>query len=117
MIHDIITMTLTVTICVTLVIVVVFVVVMQVMRRLWSTLACLGITRVYITGAEKVEKAYFGARILEPRAFMKELIIGGCGLEQAVGTQLWFYLAAGCRARHLCSSCGVMFSLLLLCIG
>lgn len=50
---------------------------MQVMRRLWSTLACLGISRVYITGAEKVEKAYFGARILEPRAFMKEFIIGG----------------------------------------
>lgn len=57
---------------------------MQVMRRLWSTLACLGITRVYITGAEKVEKAYFGARILEPRAFMKELIIGGCSLGQHV---------------------------------
>ena len=52
--------------------------IMQVMRRLWSTLACLGISRVYITGAEKVEKAYFGARILEPGAFMKELIIGGC---------------------------------------
>ena len=62
---------------------------MQVMRRLWSTLACLGITRVYIIGAEKVEKAYFGARILEPRAFVKELIIGGYSLEQQVmGSQL-----------------------------
>ena len=89
MIQNIITMILTVTICVTAVIVLVSVVVNQVMRRLWSTVACLGITRVYITGAEKVEKAYFGARILEPRAFVKELIIGGCSLQQqAVGTQL-----------------------------
>lgn len=47
------------------------------MKRLWSTLACLGVTRVYITGAEKVEKAYFGSRTLEPSTFIKELIIGG----------------------------------------
>lgn len=68
--------------------VIVILVIVQVMRRLWSTLACLGITRVYITGAEKVEKAYFGARILEPCAFMKELIIGGYTLTQeAMGGQ------------------------------
>lgn len=47
------------------------------MKRLWSTLACLGVTRVYITGAEKVEKVYFGSHALDPSTFIKELIIGG----------------------------------------
>ncbi|KAL3147324.1 hypothetical protein ABBQ32_002807 [Trebouxia sp. C0010 RCD-2024] len=57
----------------------------KVMKRLWSSLACLGVTRVYITGAEKVEKVYFGSHALEPTTFIKELIIGA---EQAGDTRL-----------------------------
>ncbi len=48
----------------------------QVMKRLWSTLACLGVTRVYITGAEKVEKVYFASHALKPERFYPELIHG-----------------------------------------
>jgi hypothetical protein len=46
------------------------------MKRLWSTLACLGVTRVYITGAEKVEKVYFASHTLKPERFYPELIHG-----------------------------------------
>lgn len=46
------------------------------MKRLWSSLACLGVTRVYITGAQKVEKVYFGSRALEPKSVVRELITG-----------------------------------------
>ena len=49
----------------------------QVMKRLWSVLACLGITRAYITGAEKVEKVYFASHTLNPERFCSELIRGG----------------------------------------
>lgn len=49
----------------------------QVMKRLWSVLACLGITRAYITGAEKVEKVYFASHALTPKRFCPELIRGG----------------------------------------
>ena len=48
----------------------------QVMKRLWSTLACLGVTRVYITGAEKVEKVYFASHALKSEKFYPELIHG-----------------------------------------
>lgn len=48
----------------------------QVMKRLWSTLACLGVTQVYITGAEKVEKVYFASHALKPERFYPELIHG-----------------------------------------
>jgi len=46
------------------------------MKRLWSTLACLGVMRVYITGAEKVEKVYFASHALKPERFYPELIHG-----------------------------------------
>ena len=46
------------------------------MKRLWSTLACLGVTRMYITGAEKVEKVYFASHALKPERFYPELIHG-----------------------------------------
>ena len=48
------------------------------MKRLWSTLACLGVSRVYITGAEKVEKVYFASHALKPEKFCSELIRGEC---------------------------------------
>ncbi|KAL0020301.1 hypothetical protein WJX77_004049 [Trebouxia sp. C0004] len=57
----------------------------KVMKRLWSTLACLGVTRVYITGAEKVEKVYFASHALKPERFYPELIHGA---EQAGDTRL-----------------------------
>ncbi|KAL0033224.1 hypothetical protein WJX79_010422 [Trebouxia sp. C0005] len=57
----------------------------KVMKRLWSTLACLGVTRVYITGAEKVEKVYFASHALKPESFYPELIHGA---EQAGDTRL-----------------------------
>ncbi|KAL0050614.1 hypothetical protein WJX82_003523 [Trebouxia sp. C0006] len=57
----------------------------KVMKRLWSTLACLGVMRVYITGAEKVEKVYFASHALKPERFYPELIHGA---EQAGDTRL-----------------------------
>lgn len=57
----------------------------KVMKRLWSTLACLGVTRVYITGAEKVEKVYFASHALKSDSFYPELIHGA---EQAGDTRL-----------------------------
>ena len=49
---------------------------LQVLKRLWATLACLGVTRVYITGAEKVEKVYFASHALKPEIFYQELLRG-----------------------------------------
>ena len=49
---------------------------LQVLRRLWSTLACLGLSSVHITGAARVWKAYWVCRALEPACVLAELTEG-----------------------------------------
>ena len=48
----------------------------QVLKRLLTTLACLGVTHVHITGAEKVELVYYGATALLPHNILPQLITG-----------------------------------------
>ncbi len=49
---------------------------LQVLRRLWPTLACLGLSSVHITGAARVWKAYWGCRALEPACLLAGLTEG-----------------------------------------
>lgn len=49
---------------------------LQILKRLWATLACLGVTHIHITGAEKVEAAYYGATVLHPHHILPQLIVG-----------------------------------------
>mmetsp|Transcript_7362 Transcript_7362/g.23448 ORF Transcript_7362/g.23448 Transcript_7362/m.23448 type:complete len:242 (+) Transcript_7362:337-1062(+) len=53
--------------------------------RLWSQVAQLGVRRVVLTNAFRVEKAYFGSHATFARAYEPELLDG---LEQAVCTRL-----------------------------
>lgn len=46
------------------------------LRRLWPQLAALGPSRVYLTAAEKVEKAYWGSTFLDPEIYRPMLIDG-----------------------------------------
>ena len=53
------------------------------LRRLWPQLAALGPSRVYLTAAEKVEKAYWGSTFLDPAVYRPMLLDG---LQQAGDT-------------------------------
>lgn len=57
----------------------------KVMMRLWSVLAQLGIRRVVLCNACRVEKPYFSSQATDPEKFTPELLEG---LEQAVCTRL-----------------------------
>lgn len=57
----------------------------KVMRRLWSPLAALGVGRIVLTAAWKVERNYFDTHILDPASYRPLLIEG---LEQARDTRL-----------------------------
>lgn len=57
----------------------------KVMMRLWSVLAQLGLRRIVLTNAWRVEKAYFSSHSTEPKRYIPELLEG---LEQAVCTSL-----------------------------
>lgn len=57
----------------------------KVMKRLWSTLAELGVGRIILTNAEKVERFYFDSHVLDPAFYTPRLIEG---LEQAGDTRL-----------------------------
>ena len=46
------------------------------LRRLWPQLAALGPSRVYVTAAEKVEKAYWGSTFLDPDVVRPMLLAG-----------------------------------------
>lgn len=46
------------------------------LRRLWPQLAALGPSRVYLTAAEKVEKAYWGSTFLDPAVYRPMLLDG-----------------------------------------
>jgi len=57
----------------------------KVMKRLWAQLAALGVGRIILANAEKVERYYFDSHVLEPDFYNERLIEG---LQQAGDTLL-----------------------------
>lgn len=57
----------------------------KVMKRLWAQLAALGVGRIVLTNAEKVERFYFDSHVLDP-SFYTPLLIEG--LQQAGDTRM-----------------------------
>ncbi len=57
----------------------------KVMKRLWAQLAAMGVGRVLVTNAEKVERMYFDTHVLDP-SFVRERLVEG--LQQACDTRL-----------------------------
>ena len=57
----------------------------KVMRRLWAQLAALGVARIVLTNAERVERPYFDTHVLSPECYRPLLIEG---LQQARDTRL-----------------------------
>lgn len=57
----------------------------KVMKRLWAQLAAIGVGRIVILNADKVERYYFDSHVLEPDFYNKLLIEG---LQQARCTHL-----------------------------
>jgi len=57
----------------------------KVMRRLWAQVAALGVGRIILTNAERVERDYFDTHILQPETYRPLLIEG---LQQARDTRL-----------------------------
>ena len=57
----------------------------KVLKRLWAPLASLGVRRVILTSAARVERSYFATHWLEPEAYRPLLIEG---LQQAGETRL-----------------------------
>jgi len=55
------------------------------MRRLWAQLAALGVGRIMLTNAARVERNYFDTHVLEPE-FYRPLLVEG--LQQARDTHL-----------------------------
>lgn len=57
----------------------------KVMRRLWAQVAALGVGRIVLTNAERVERPYFDTHILTPDCYRPLLIEG---LQQAQDTRM-----------------------------
>jgi len=57
----------------------------KVMRRLWAQLAALGVGRIMLTNAERVERHYFDTHVLSPDCYRPLLVEG---LQQAKDTRL-----------------------------
>jgi RsmE family RNA methyltransferase len=57
----------------------------KVMKRMWAQLAALGVGRIVLLRAEKVERFYFDSHVLDPEFYNKHLIEG---LQQARCTHL-----------------------------
>ena len=57
----------------------------KVMRRLWAQLAALGVGRIVLTNAERVERPYFDTHVLTPDCYRPLLIEG---LQQSQDTRL-----------------------------
>jgi RsmE family RNA methyltransferase len=57
----------------------------KVMRRLWAQLAAIGVGRIMLTNAQRVERNYFDTHVLEPACYRPLLIEG---LQQARDTRL-----------------------------
>ncbi len=55
----------------------------KVMRRLWAQLSAIGVGRIILTNAAKVERAYFDSHVLKPEVYRPYLIEG---LQQAQDT-------------------------------
>ena len=58
----------------------------RVMKRLLPQLATLGVRRLFLVGAEKVEKAFWGAQLLKPEIY-RPLLVEGL-MQGAVSTQM-----------------------------
>lgn len=48
----------------------------KVLKRLWAQLAALGVGRIYVTNAAKVERNYFDTHVLEPEFIREQLVEG-----------------------------------------
>jgi RsmE family RNA methyltransferase len=57
----------------------------KVLRRLWAQFAALGVGRIMLTNAERVERHYFDTHVLTPECYRPLLIEG---LQQAKDTRL-----------------------------
>jgi RsmE family RNA methyltransferase len=57
----------------------------KVMRRLWAQIAALGVGRIILTNAARVERNYFDAHVLDPQVYRPLLVEG---LQQAQDTRL-----------------------------
>ena len=57
----------------------------KVMRRLWAQLAALGVGRIILSNAERVERPYFDTHVLTPECYRPLLVEG---LQQARDTML-----------------------------
>ncbi len=57
----------------------------KVLRRLWAQLAALGVGRIVLTNAARVERHYFDTHVLEPATYRPLLVEG---LQQAGDTRL-----------------------------
>lgn len=57
----------------------------KVMRRLWAQLAALGVGRIILTNAERVERNYFDTHVIAPDCYRPLLLEG---LQQARDTRL-----------------------------
>lgn len=57
----------------------------KVMRRLWAQLSALGVGRIILTNAERVERPYFDSHVLEEATYRPLLVEG---LQQAGDTRL-----------------------------
>ena len=57
----------------------------KVMRRLWAQLAALGVGRIILTNAERVERNYFDTHVLAPDSYRPLLVEG---LQQARDTRV-----------------------------
>ena len=57
----------------------------KVMRRLWAQLAAIGVGRIMLTNAARVERNYFDTHVLDPEVYRPLLIEG---LQQAQDTRL-----------------------------
>lgn len=57
----------------------------KVMKRLWAPLASLGVGRIMLTNAQKVERYYFDSHVLDTEFYTEHLKEG---LEQAMDTRL-----------------------------
>ncbi|MCX6995998.1 MAG: RsmE family RNA methyltransferase [Kiritimatiellaeota bacterium] len=57
----------------------------KVMRRMWAQLAALGVGRILLTNADRVERVYFDTHVLRPDIYRPLLIEG---LQQAQDTRL-----------------------------
>jgi RsmE family RNA methyltransferase len=55
------------------------------MRRLWAQIAAMGVGRIILTNAERVERDYFDTHVLAPNCYRPLLVEG---LQQARDTRL-----------------------------